>query len=69
MPQCEQLWQLQVNGVMWTCAIEFHSQPRGWIVMVYRDATMFGGHRHLLKLDALEWAEELRGDVQRWAIH
>lgn len=59
----EQVWQTRVRGVTWTCELTFQGESWGWMAMVYRNGAKFGGHRHLLKADAMKWAVSMKSTL------
>lgn len=61
----EQLWQVRVQHITWTCTIRFVSESWGWMVSLERDGSPFGGHRHLMRADALKWADDTRQDIEK----
>jgi hypothetical protein len=54
----------RVRNSWWICQIYFISESWGWMVEVFRDDRLFQGHRHLLRADAMKWADEMRHDIE-----
>jgi hypothetical protein len=61
----EQLWQVRARGSWWACYLRFLGESRGWEVRIERDGAPFGGHRHLLRADALKWADEMKAETEK----
>ena len=62
----ETLWRVRVNHSTWTCEIAFEGESYGWMVSIFRDGSPFGGHRHLLRADAVKWADDMKTEIEGW---
>jgi hypothetical protein len=40
--------------------LHFKGESWGWLAQIYLDGTPLGGHRFMLRADAVQWAEEER---------
>jgi hypothetical protein len=62
----EPLWTLRHAGVTWSCELRFHGESFGWEAQILREGDLFGAHgAFVTKQDAIRWADEQRGDIER----
>ena len=61
----EQLWTIQIQRDTWSCELVFGGDSWGWEARTLREGKLFISRRFSKKVQATEWAAEMRDLLDR----
>lgn len=63
-PRGQQVWMLRIECDIWSCDLAFRGDALGWEVRTLREGKLFVSRRFPGKVQATDWAAEMRSLLQ-----